>query len=71
MAMTIEQIQEMMLRLVEQVTKMAGASATAEGTDNSTGPKTEKPNKDWSPRLDVKNFTRMEKFSGGDSAWKE
>ena len=71
MAMTLEQNETLMLKLVEQLSKMAGASTTVEGTENSTGPKTEKPNEDWSPKLDLKNFTRMEKFSGGDSAWKE
>ena len=58
MAMTIEQMQEMMAKLVEQVTILPGKPTTAEGTEG-TNSKTEHPRKEGSPKLDLKNFTRM------------
>ena len=65
MAMTLENMQELMAKLVEQVTKLAETSTTAENKEDAEGTNSKKdePRKEGSPKLDLKNFTRMEKFT--------
>ena len=67
--MTGEQIQSVLATLVEQVAKLASASKPAQEEDG--GAKREEPREKVSTKLDLKNFTRIEKFSGGDAARKD
>ena len=46
----------------------ASAAATAQEQSN-LNTKTER--KEFTPKFDPKSFARLEKFSGGDAAWKE
>ena len=68
--MTSAQIQATLATLVEQVTKLASASKPAEAKEG-TNANTEQPSKEGSPKPDLNNSARMEKFGGGDSAGKD
>ena len=48
----------------ETAAKVAATAATAEQ-------KSDKPREERSPKLDLRNFTKVDKFSGGEAAWKD
>ena len=70
MAMTGEQIQTAIAQLIEQVAKLAGATKPT-SEDEFGDARRDEPRDRGSPKLDLKNFTRLEKFTGGDAAWKD
>ena len=49
----------------------AAASAAAKESNDKIPASDNNPRKENSPRPDLKNFTRMDKFCGGETAWKE
>ena len=69
MAMTSDQMQEALTMLIQQVAKLAGATKNGATSDEFGDAKEARDR--GSPKLDLKNFMRVEKFSGGDAAWKD
>ena len=51
--------------------KKAATAVITAAAAAATEAKVDKPRNLTSPKLDLRNFTKMEKFSGGEAAWKD
>ena len=79
MSMTGEQLTEIlrnmqvsMMDALQKVMNSNTATASVAASAAATAQEQAKPEKkEFTPKFDPKSFSRLDKFSGGDAAWKE